>query len=47
VQRDLHVDSKKALLKALSVANERYKSLWIKEFTQDEQLDVALVIQSS
>ena len=47
VQRDLHVDSKKALLKALSVANERYKSLWIKEFTQDEQIDVAEVVQNS
>lgn len=47
VQRDLHVDTKKALLKALSVANERYKSLWIKEFTQDEQIDVAAVIQNS
>ena len=48
VVRDIHIDSKKALLKALSVANERYKSLWIKEFTQEQEtLEVAAVFQQS
>lgn len=34
IQRDMHVDSKKALIKALSVVNERFQLLKINEFAQ-------------